>query len=684
MFTLPDVNEVIYLYGKYSIPTVVLSLVIAFLSTYTALSIHERIKSNSFLPRYVWLIFASISMGVGIWSMHFIGMTSYMLPIEMHYNELLTILSVLPAIVASFLAFYTSSLPGQSIKTYSISGIVMGLGISSMHYIGMMAMEMKVKYAYHLGYFILSIIIAIVASFVSLYIFGRLHRYMKNIIFKICTSILLGTAIAGMHYTGMHSVRYYVYSTIDIAGQHMHHMNMNTLIIVIAAGISVILITSILSSVIDRYVDYRLNYFDVLTKLPNRRQFEKTLKTNGVSRKLAILHIHDMEKFNNLYTYSFGDRVIKYISNLCERLKPVGVELYRIEGNRFAFITSNDLSAELLTELRNISTILSNSISIDDQLLKLKTAISVSASLDKNNGKKIYEQALAVLDHPSTAFENAIIPFDSTVHIKSLESQLVHDVDRAMGDDEFFIVYQPKVSVCKNDIVGVEALLRWKHPIHGLLSPAIFIPVLEKNGIMNDVTDWIIHKVCKQIIEWKKDGLDMQVSINIPGTYVTSPRLLSVLKESLINYGINAEQLELEMTETSAVANIEGAIQSVKEFRTCGFSVALDDFGTGVSSLSYLKRMPVSTLKIDKSFVDGVPHSDKDSEIMKAIVVLGQSLNLTIIIEGVEDKAQVEFLSSISGCELIIQGYYFAKPMTTQELKKWMDNKRKKKEIFYN
>ncbi|WP_445489983.1 bifunctional diguanylate cyclase/phosphodiesterase [Niallia sp. 03133] len=671
MFSFPDVNQVIFLEGHYSIPIVILSLLIACLASFTALSMHERMKSNSFFPRYVWLTLASLCMGFGIWSMHFIGMCAYMLPIKMEYNKLLTMLSVLPAMIASFLAFYTSSLPKQSMKTYSISGIMMGLGISSMHYIGMKAMMMDAEYVYHFGYFILSIFIAITVSFASLYIFGRLHVYMVNFFYKCMAAILMGSAIASMHYTGMHAVKYYIASTVNIDEKHFHQMNMTFFSTVVAAGIIMMLISAIISSIMDRYVDYRLNYFDALTKLPNRRQFEKTLKINSFSKRLAILHLHEMEKWNSMYGYSFGDKVIQYISLLCERLKPIGVELYRIEGNRIVFIGNKESWKELLVELRNISTILSNPIAINEQLVIVKTAIAISEFCEKNNGKTMYDQALAVLSHPSTVYEHTIIAFDPAVHFQSVEYQVLQDIDAAMAENDLYIVYQPKIAVCNEKMVGVEALLRWNHPIYGFLSPGIFIPELEKNGKMMDVTDWVVNEVCKQIIAWKEAGMEMQVSVNIPGPYVTSSRLLSVLKQSIQYYGIKPELLELEMTETSAVSNIEGAIQSVEKFRSCGFSVALDDFGTGVSSLSYLKRLPVTTLKIDKSFVDGVPESQKDSEIMKAIISLGHSLELNIVIEGVESKEQVDFLTSISGCEMI-QGYYYAKPMKAEDLEGWV------------
>jgi EAL domain-containing protein (putative c-di-GMP-specific phosphodiesterase class I) len=240
-----------------------------------------------------------------------------------------------------------------------------------------------------------------------------------------------------------------------------------------------------------------------------------------------------------------------------------------------------------------------------------------------------------------------------------------------MEKEELFLVYQPKVNVITNKVIGVETLLRWDHPAYGFLSPGVFIPILEENNRMIEVTNWVIEKVCRQMSIWRKEGISFQqVAINIPGQYVTSNLLLDVLKSKLNKYKLEPNLLELEITETSFVKNIEEAMRAVSTFRQEGFSVALDDFGTGVSSLSYLKKMPISTLKIDKSFIDDVPQSEKDSSIIQAIIALGESLDLAIVFEGVETKRQVDFLATT--CENpIIQGYYFAKPMKADELFEW-------------
>ncbi|PKG25113.1 bifunctional diguanylate cyclase/phosphodiesterase [Niallia nealsonii] len=672
MFLLPSTEKFIYLDGHYSILLVALSIIIACLASYTAISLNERIISHSFFPRYIWLILASISMGIGIWSMHFIGMSALQLPVKMEYDLLLTAISILPAMLASFLAFFLVSFPKKTLLTYSLSGVTMGFGISSMHYLGMVAMEVEAKYVYHFGYFVLSIMIAVLTSFISLYVLTKLYKWMNRIWIKLTTSLVLGVSVASMHYTGMYAVRYYVPKEKNISHEHMHHMDMGILIMTLTLGITLFLLLLFLSSLLDRYVDYRFNYFDALTKLPNRKQLEKILEMSNVSKGLAVMHLHELKKWNNSFGYAFGDEIIKYIAYLCQQIKPVKVSLYRVEGNRLAFLFDQAESAALINELKKLSETLSNPITVCEQTIYAKVATAVSLPNEINKGKMPLGEVNAVLSHHSIVYEHEVILYNPAIHQHSFDKRLLQDIDEAMKNNHLYLVYQPKIAAHNNKTLGAEALLRWHHPEYGSLSPGIFIPILEAGGKMFDVTDWLINEVCKQIVEWKKDGREMQVAINIPGTYVTKPRLLAFLKDCLKSYQLDTNVLELEMTETSAVINIEAAIKSVSRFRECGFSVALDDFGTGVSSLSYLKRLPVSTLKIDKSFVDGIPNSQKDSEIIQAIISLGQSLHLNIIIEGVEIQEQADFLASFNG-SIGFQGFYFGKPMKVEELDQWRE-----------
>lgn len=333
-------------------------------------------------------------------------------------------------------------------------------------------------------------------------------------------------------------------------------------------------------------------FFDPFTKLPNRRLFEQDLRKHLFPEYLIIWQLHGLEELNKEYSYQFVDEVIKLTAQRFQTMRPPSSELYRIEENRFAFLMKDVKESSHVKEaMQRISEYLQTPLFIDGEKTYLSSVCAVAEANNKTEAATLYANALAVIRHSSTKFENEVIFFDPAIHTHAFEREIVDGIGRAIKMGELFLVYQPKVSLKGNQVEGLETLLRWKHPIHGLLSPALFIPILESHNRMERVTDWIIEQVCKQIASWREEGISFeQISINIPGDYVTSPKLLQVLQANMRNYEVSASQLELEITETSFVRNIEKAIQAVIAFRKEGLSVALDDFGTGVSSLSYLKK----------------------------------------------------------------------------------------------
>ena len=341
------------------------------------------------------------------------------------------------------------------------------------------------------------------------------------------------------------------------------------------------------------------------------------------------------------------------------------MKLYQLQGKRFVFLIQGaDGIAEFEHTMNRIAEQLKEQTEIDGKIIKIEAVCAISTTEEHQDPKRLYTEALAVLEHPSTRYDYQVVRFDNAIHSHSFEEEILESIDDAMQEGQLFMVYQPKIIAGTNELSGFEALIRWKHPKYGMLSPVTFIPILEQSNRMGEVTNWIIEQVCKQIAEWEKTDFQVRpVSINIPGDYVTSPILLNVLTEMIKKYKLKPYNLELEITETSVVKSIEDAVKALNTFRDEGFSVALDDFGTGVSSLSSLKQLPISTLKIDKSFIDDVPQSEKDSSILKAILAIGRTLSLDIVLEGVETEEQVQFLRQESG-SLIFQGYYFAKPMT--------------------
>ena len=669
MFTKPDIENMHIVEGQYNSLIVILSFIIAFGASYTAVFINRRIKGKGFFHKNLWLVLASLAMGLGIWSMHYVGMSAYVTPLPMKHNLLLTLVSVIPAVVASYVAFYLANSHYKRIQTFIAAGIFMGGGIALMHYLGMAAMQIDAQSVYDPVMFGLSIVIAIVASFASLYIFSISDAKMDNMWVKSVVALLMATAVTSMHYIGMFAVEFYAEGPIHA---HEHESNMIEVVVYVTIGISSLFVLAYLASHLEKYVDHRVKNFDALTQLPNQNQFTEDQRIEKNTQLVAIVHLHNLEKYISAYGYTFGDAIIQSVLELMQNILPKDTKLYRTEANRFTVVqTPTEMVQNTMIGLERICVLLQRSLVVNEQMVTVEMVCAISKSDEKKEIHEHFVNAIAVLQAPSTQFKHEMILYNPKIHTFNFERQLSLDIQQAMDEDELFIVYQPKVDPKQHIVVGLEALIRWKHPVFGMVSPAVFIPILESAERISDVTDWLIVRVCKQLATWNNLGIKItQVSINIPGMYLTSPRLKSVINESLLEYHINPSQIELEITETSVIHDIDNAILAVSNYRKKGLSVALDDFGTGLSSLSYLKEIPIATIKIDKSFVDGVPNSTKDASILRSIIHLCYSLDLNVVIEGVETIDQIRFIEGLERVP-IVQGYYYSKPLTVEEFEHW-------------
>ncbi len=679
MFSIPNDSSIVYMPMTFSPWLVILSIVIACIGSFTALSCIVRIEQNSLINKKVWLILSTVSMTLSVWSMHFIGMAALKLPVYMSFNVFVTILSLLPLLITTFLAFYLMNRPRKRSSIHILAGTLMGIGFSSMHYLGVYAMEFNhVSYYYDTWIFGLSILVSIVVSIIVLYLFSAKQKYTLLLSSRIVTSCILAIAISSMHYMGMYAMKLYVtptqaslYGATDDSGFIM-------LISAITVSMMLVLILLLSTVFMDRYIENRIHYFDPLTKLPNRSMFQERIEASSKVKAIAVWHFHDLETYNQEHGYFFVDQLIAYIAKLLQSYLPSLTNIYRTQGNRFTFVANDEAAAsDLFEKLQTLTKQLKEGISFKGNDIQLQ---GICVFVQSENGhletlENLYLNSLTVLKHPGINNKLDFVQYDSKIHTRNFADEILEGIDCAMVNHHLYLVYQPKINPISNTIESVEALIRWQHSKHGFLSPAIFLPILESNNRMGDLTDWVIEQVCKQLIVWKNvDNMPKQVAINIPGHYITSNRLMEFLTTTTAAYDISAKAIELEITETSFVKNIASAEKVVRDFRKAGFSVALDDFGTGASSLSYLKKIPINTLKIDKSFIDDVPMSMKDASIIKSMIQLGQSLNMKVVVEGVETKEQVDFLIDECGAPYI-QGFYYAKPMKPEELAEWLHSR---------
>jgi EAL domain-containing protein (putative c-di-GMP-specific phosphodiesterase class I) len=302
-------------------------------------------------------------------------------------------------------------------------------------------------------------------------------------------------------------------------------------------------------------------------------------------------------------------------------------------------------------------------------------------SLAASVGISIYPQdglhAAALLRHGEAALQQAglhgggrIEVYEAQAHARILESLAIErDLRQALARQEFELFYQPQFSIGRNAIIGVEALIRWRHPERGMVSPALFIPAAEACGLIVPIGDWVLAQACAQARSWREQGLpELIIGVNVSARQFIGGDLVPKVSAAIAAHGLPPQQLKLEITESMMMQDVELGVEIMEKLAALGVKISLDDFGTGYSSLSNLKRFPLSELKIDQSFVRPLgPRPDaREAAIIKSIVALGRDLGLSVIAEGVETQAQLDFLSA-AGCDAV-QGYHIGKPMPAAEL----------------
>ena len=397
------------------------------------------------------------------------------------------------------------------------------------------------------------------------------------------------------------------------------------------------------------------------------KQIEDDLKAQAI----AAIKFERMTDGACNYGLIFDEHLFKHIATTLKNHLPGLTDMYRVSDYTFVFVAQDALAAKELEEmLTKFLSTMKDGIEFEEKQLEIPVVGVMQRVNSLKPLKELHSNLLVTLEHPSISYNLSLVHYDPSYHTRNFKNSLLEDLEKSIQNGDIFVVYQPKINPMTNQLVSTEALIRWIHPEHGFLAPPIFLQILEEHGRLQDLTDWIIDQVCQQLAKWKLEKPIPQVGINIPGPYLTTNRLFEKLVEATDAYQIERNMIELEVTETSIVNSIEKATEAVLAFRQAGFEVALDDFGTGVSSLSYLKELAFSTLKIDKSFVDGILTSKKDAAILEAIVALGESLTMQLVIEGVEQRNQVDYLIGLSD-NLLIQGYYYAKPMKPRELQEW-------------
>jgi diguanylate cyclase (GGDEF)-like protein/PAS domain S-box-containing protein len=425
----------------------------------------------------------------------------------------------------------------------------------------------------------------------------------------------------------------------------------------------------------ERTIHYMAHH-DALTGLPNRRLMQDRLNQAILQARRRQRHVGlmfiDLDRFkvvNDTLGHETGDSVLRDIAMRLTKLVRDGDTVSREGGDEFVIVLPDLEKPESAQLVANkILSELAKPIEVGGQEITVTGSIGISHyPNDATDVQQLLKHADSAMYQAKDAGRNTVRFFTSDLNFLlskrlEVESRLRRGIER----NEFFLRYQPQVDVASGKIIGVEALLRWNDPNLGEIFPKDFISVAEELGLIVPLGEWMFRTACKQLKVWDAEGFsDLTVSVNLSPRQFVSRKLLPSIKAAILETGINANRIDLEITEAMAMRNLEQSIEILTELRRLGSTVSIDDFGVGYSSLGQLKRLPVQTIKIDHSFISQVPDDPNSCSITEAIIAMGKRLHLRVVAEGIEQISQLEFLRA-NGCDAF-QGFLFSKPLTSAE-----------------
>ncbi|KMK03813.1 membrane protein [Pluralibacter gergoviae] len=668
---------------------VVISFVIAILAAWTALSMAGRVSTSRGKTAAFWLTGGGVSMGIGIWSMHFIGMMAMDNAMLMHYSLWLTSLSMIVAIASSLFALWLVSVDRLSPRRLLPGSLVMSTGIVVMHYTGMAAIEVSSPIIWHYGWVIASVIIALLASFSALWLTFRLRLEAAQVaLMRFGAAILMGIAIAGMHYAGMMAAQ--MPPQMAMAHDGMHGSWLAAMVSIVTLFILAI---TLLLSMLDARLQARtallasslaqanqelaqLALQDTLTRLPNRVLFEDRLaqaigkaKRAGSQFALMFIDLDGFKAVNDAFGHETGDRLLVAVTQRLQIPLKDQFTLARIGGDEFVLLAEIDAPEDAARLAGTLVATIDRPFSIGRYELVVTLSIGIALyPLDGQSERDLMFNADAAMYHTKHAGRNGYHFFQPSMNTFARHQlQLTNDLWSAIDRQELSLHYQPKFRTTSKELIGFEALLRWRHPHQGLLTPDLFLPLAEKTGAIIPVGNWVINEACRQLAAWRSAGkLRWSIAVNLSPLQFEHQQLVAIVTAALARHQIPPELLILEITETTAMRNPEQSIAMLNSLTQIGIKASIDDFGTGYSSLLYLKRLPACELKIDRAFVKELAGEGEDATIVSAIVALARTLKLNVVAEGVETQQQLEFLTAL-GCDTL-QGYFLGKPMCASSI----------------
>src|ERR1700676_811841 len=551
-----------------------------------------------------------------------------------------------------------------------------------MHYMGMTAITVVPGISYDPLLVATSILIAITASFIALWLFYRLRdgSSLYQWLTRMAAAVVMGLAISGIHYTPMAASRFALGSFCR-GGVTFQNSWLATTIGLFALGL---LVVTLVTVVYDAHLQsnartqaQRLEQanaqlqhqatHDALTGLPNRVLYLDRLEReiahaerDGHTFAVLVVDLDRFKVINDTLGHGPGDQLLKEVAHRLARTIRTVDTVARTGGDEFLLlITDIRDPADTAVVATKILEELDKSVLIGGAEEHTSASIGISVyPTDGTDSDSLVAHADEAMYFAKQHGRHTFQFFNPGMSVFSRERlDLERDLRRALPMKQFEVHYQPKMDVATSRVNSVEALLRWRHPTRGLVGPMEFIPLAEETGLMFSIGEWVLREACRQARQWQLEGLPfIRVAVNISPIHFRQPKFLGIVRSALHDNDLEPRYLEIELTETTVMDHAESSVKILEELSRMGVVVSIDDFGTGYSSMSYLRRFPIDKLKIDRSFINELTTSSDAASIVQAIISLAHSLRLKVVAEGVETAEQLQLLREL-GCDQY-QGFF--------------------------
>jgi diguanylate cyclase (GGDEF)-like protein len=626
-----------------------------------------RVRTTRGTTRASWIALTSVIAGASIWTTHFIAMMGYETQLLAGYEPRATLLSLVLAIAVTGVGLTIAAMTQRSLLIEA-GGLVVGLGIAAMHYVGMSGYQVQGYLNLDMGYVATSLACG---AFFGAMATSRVARPVTRFC-RYGGGVSLILAIATTHFIGMTGVTL-VYDPMAAMPANMLPESVMTVVLILVTVM--ILAIGSMTYVIDRQTSksalerYRhLSLHDALTGLPNRSAFLERVadlmdRPDSGNARIYVLSF-DLDRFkeiNDVHGHAAGDQVLRVAGARMRALMRDGDFVARVGGDEFVAVLSQlfthaeaeKLAKRIIAEL---------SAPIEWQGLTLSVGISIGIAVYPDGAETVDDllaQADVAMYRAKATGSNNVCLYDVSMdQAARARNALAMDMRQGIENGEFELYFQKQNDTQSGKVVGFEVLLRWMHPVRGMVSPVEFIPIAERTGFIMELGDWVLRQACIEAVQWRNP---LTIAVNVAPKQLANPAFPQRVRDILTETGLPAARLELEITESGIIADQQNALTIIRQLKAIGVKIAMDDYGTGYSSLSTLQLFPFDKIKIDRAFIDNVADSRQSAAIVRSTLILAQSLDIPVLAEGVEHADHLKFLQD-EGCAQV-QGYLYGKPM---------------------